>query len=384
MREANVKLNPKKCSFIKQKVEYLGHVVTPDGAMPNPEKVRVVQDFPVPKNLKKLITFMGPANYYRRFVKGFAYIANPLNALTKKGTKFEWTEACADAFDKLKRALISAPILAYPDFTKEFLLFVGIGFTLAQKHNGKEVVIAYNGRGLNQAEKNYSTTEREALALVEGIKKFQPYLFGRKFTVITDHSSLRWLMNVKDATGRLARWSFLFQQYNFEVIHRPGKVHSNADSLSRRPYEFSADVSSFQKEDPQEAITRELQRRDPELGEFIDFLENDVLPLNEKSARRLLLTSETFYIGKDGLLYHLDQNRKRNNHDAFSQLVIPQALKFEVLSNVHDHVSGGHFGVHKTFQKVKQRYWWKGMFKDVEHWCKSCQDCSMKKIASEL
>ena len=384
LREANVKLNPKKCSFVKQKVEYLGHVVTPDGVMPNPEKVRVVRDFPVPKNLKELRTFMGLANYYRRFVKGFAYIANPLNALTKKGSKFEWTEACADAFDKLKRALISAPILAYPDFKNEFLLFVdasstGIGFTLAQEQNGKEVVIAYNGRGLNQAEKNYSTTEREALALVEGIKKFQPYLFGRKFTVITDHSSLRWLMNVKDATGRLARWSLLLQQYNFEVVHRPGKAHSNADSLSRRPYEFSADVSSLQKEDNQEAKTRELQRRDPELSEIIDFLENDVVPLNEKSARKLLLTSETFYMGKDGLLYHLDQNQKRNSHDVFSQLVIPQALRFEVLSNVHDHVSGGHFGVHKTFQKVKQRYWWKRMFKDVEHWCKSCQDCSMRK-----
>ena len=132
MREANVKLNPKKCSFVKQKVEYLGHVVTPDGAMPNPEKVRVVQDFPVPKNLKKLITFMGPANYYRRFVKGFAYIANPLNALTKKGTKFEWTEACADAFDKVKRALISAPILAYQISQRSFcFLFMQVQLELA-------------------------------------------------------------------------------------------------------------------------------------------------------------------------------------------------------------------------------------------------------------
>ena len=254
--------------LIKQKVEYLGHVVTPDGVMPNPEKVRVVRDFPVPKNLKELRNLTGLANYYRRFVKGFAYKTNPLNALTKKGTKFEWTKACADAFDKLERGLISEPILAYPDFTKEFLLFVdasstGIGFTLAQKQNGKEVVIAYNGRGLNQAEKNYSTAEREALAFVEGIKKFQPYLFGRKFTVITDHSLLRWLMNVKDATGRLARCSLLLQ----------------------RPYEFSAIISSYQKEDSQEAKTRELQRRDPELSEIIDFLENDVLPLNEKSAR---------------------------------------------------------------------------------------------------
>jgi len=184
---------------------------------------------------------------------------------------------------------------------------------------------------------------------------------------------------MKDATGRLARWSLLLQQYNFEVVHCPGKAHSNADSLSRRPYEFGANVSSFHKEDTQEAKTRELQRRDPELSEIIDFLANDVVHLNEKSARKLLLTSETFYIGKDGLLYRLDQNQKRNYHDAFSQLVIPQALKFEVLSNVHDHVSGGHFGVHKTFQKVKQGYWWKGMFKDVEHWCKSCKDCSVRK-----
>ena len=214
LREANVKLNPKKCSLVKQKVEYLGHVVTPDGVIPNPEKVRVVREFPIPKNLKELRAFMGLANYSRRFVKDFAHIANPSNALSKKGVKFVWTQACADAFDKLKSALVSAPILAYPDFKKEFLLFVdasstGIAFTLAQEQNGKEVVVAYNGRGLNQAEKNYSTTEREALALVERIKKFQPYLFGRKFTVITDHSSLKWLMNVKDATGRLARWSLL-------------------------------------------------------------------------------------------------------------------------------------------------------------------------------
>ena len=147
LREANVKLNPKKCSFVKQKVEYLGHVVTPDGVMPNPEKVRIVQDFPAPKNLKELRTFMGLANYYRRFVKGFAHIASPPNALTKKGVKFAWTQDCAAVFDKLKRALVSAPILAYPDFKEEFLLFVdasstGIGFTLAQKQNNTEVVIA--------------------------------------------------------------------------------------------------------------------------------------------------------------------------------------------------------------------------------------------------
>ena len=189
LREANVKLNPKKCNFVKRKVEYLGHVVTPDGISPNPDQVRVVQEFPTPSNLKELRNFLGLANYYRRFVKGFSHIAAPLNALTRKGVSFKWSEQCAVAFDKLKCALVSAPVLAYPNFCEPFLLFVdasstGIGFTLGQVQNGKEVVIAYNGRGLNQAEKNYSTTEREALALIEGIKKFQPYLHRRRFTVV--------------------------------------------------------------------------------------------------------------------------------------------------------------------------------------------------------
>jgi len=128
-------------------------------------------------------------------------------------------------------------------------------------------------------------------------------------------------------------------------------------SLSRRPYDVDICLNTVKKQDPHIARTKELQRRDPELSEIIDFLENDVVPVDEKSARKLFLTSDSFYISQDGLLYHLDRNRKRCNEDQFSQLVIPQDLKFEVLSNVHDHVSGGHFGVHKTSQKVKQRYW---------------------------
>ena len=163
------------------------------------------------------------------------------SAQTKKSVKFCWSESCADAFDRLKRALISASVLVFPNFNEQLLLYVdasstGIGFALAQIQNGNELVIAYCGRGLNQAERNYTTTEREAFALVEGIKKFQQYLHDRKFVVYTDHSSLHWLMNVKDATIRLARWAMLLQQFDFDVIHRPGYQNGNADALSRRPY----------------------------------------------------------------------------------------------------------------------------------------------------
>ena len=294
LREANVKLNSKKCNFVKQKVEYLGHIVTPDGISTNLDKVRVVQEFPTPSNLKEFRNFLGLANYYRRFVKGCSHIAAPLNALTRKGVSFKWSEQCAVAFDKLKRALVSAPVLAYPNFCKPFLLLVdasstGIGFTLGQVQNGKEVVIAYNGRSLNQAGQNYSTTERE-----EGIKKFQPYLHRRRFTVVTDHSSLRWLMNVKYASGRLATWALLLQQYDFEIVHRPGKVHGNADSLSRRPY-VTSEFNSLQRDDPQVSKAREMQRRDVELSEIIDFLESDVLPFDDRDARKVLLTSNAFY-----------------------------------------------------------------------------------------
>ena len=126
LRDVSVKLNPKKCSFVKQRVDYLGHVVTPEGICPNPDKVRVVQEYPTPTNLKELRSFLGLANYYRRFVRGFLNIANPLNALTKKNVPFVWTVACAEAFDKLKRALVSAAILAYPNFREPFLLFVDV------------------------------------------------------------------------------------------------------------------------------------------------------------------------------------------------------------------------------------------------------------------
>lgn len=162
------------------------------------------------------------------------------------------------------------------------------------------------------------------------------------------------------------------------IVHRPGKIHVNADSLSGRPFD-TCDMSSLQSKDSQVVRTREMQRRDPGLSQMIYFLESGVLPIDDQSARKILLTSDSFYVGKDGLFYHLDSNQKRTDRHSFSQLVVPPAMRFEVLSNINDHVSGAHFGIDKTIHKVKQRYLWKGMFKDVEHWCKSCTDCSMKK-----
>ena len=182
-------------------------------------------------------------------------------------------------------------------------------------------------------------------------------------------------MNVKDVTGRLAKWALLLQQYNFDIIYRPGCQNGNADALSRCPYP-NTNLNALQQCDPEMGEIREKQRKDLALSEIIGYIQHNSFPSNDAKARRILLRSDCFYISQDSLLYHLDRSQKRSARDSFSQLVM---MKYEILSNVHNHVAGAHFGVHKTFQKLKQRYWWPSMLKDVEHWCKSCVDCAMKK-----
>ena len=165
---------------------------------------------------------MGLKNYYRKFVKGFAKYYSPLHNLTKKGATFSWTEDCHTAFETQKTALTEAPILAYPDFTRPIVLATdasgdALGMVLSQEQNEREALRAYAGRKLNPAERNYSVTQREALAAVDGVKHFQSYLYGRKFSVLTDSNAVLWLMNIKEPTGRLSRWALLLQQHDFTI-----------------------------------------------------------------------------------------------------------------------------------------------------------------------
>ena len=261
--------------------------------------------------MKDIRSFLGLANYYRRFVQGFAKIASPLNMLTRKGIPFVWSSACENAFHLLKQGLCSAPILAYPDSTKSFHLYTdasqtALGYILGQVIDDREVVLAYGGRELNPAEVNYSTTEREALAVVDGVKHYQTYLAGGKFFIHTDHGSLSWLMRIKDPTGRLARWSLQLQQYDFEIIHRAGSSNGNADALSRRSYSDQPASSSNPHFSPpcvavdlpctEASSLHTLQRQDPDLSSIIRYLETSVLPIEDNQARSLLLQIDSLTI----------------------------------------------------------------------------------------
>ncbi|KAG9282328.1 hypothetical protein AMEX_G970, partial [Astyanax mexicanus] len=221
-------------------VQYLGHIISAEGVAVDPAKTEAVQAWPEPVNVREVRSFVGLASYYRRFVSGFAELARPLHKLTKKGVSFKWTQECQTAFQTLKDKLVSAPILTFPDPGQTFILDtdasdVAIGAILSQKIDGFEKVVAYASRALSRQEKNYATTKKELLAVVHFTSYFRHYLLGRRFLLRTDHSSLRWLHNFSQPEGQLARWLEQLAQFDYEIEHRPGKKHVNADSLSRRP-----------------------------------------------------------------------------------------------------------------------------------------------------
>jgi len=240
LRRANLKLQPDKCEFLRKEVSYLGHIIGENGVRPDPKKIEAVQNFPIPKNAKNVKQFLGLAGYYRRFIKGFSKIAKPLTNLLKGDNDFKWKDKEQESFDILKSALCQEPILQYPDFTKPFLLTTdasgtAIGAILSQGQIGKDQPISYASRVLNDAERNYSTIEKELLAIVYAVQHFRPYLYGKKFKLITDHKPLTWLHKLKDPTSRLARWRIKLAEYDYEIIYKPGKINANADALSRNP-----------------------------------------------------------------------------------------------------------------------------------------------------
>lgn len=240
LKSAGLKINPKKCRLFHREVEFLGHIVSRQGIATDPEKVRVVREWPVPLNLTELRSFLGLASYYRRFIQSFASIADPLHKLLNKGERFLWTDECETAFRKLKRCLVSAPILAYPRCDEPFIIDAdasntGIGGVLSQIQEGKERVVAYFSRALTEPERRYCVTRRELLALIVVCRHFKGYLLGSRFKARTDHNCLRWLKNFREPEGQVARWLEVLAEYNMDIEHRAGKQHGNADGLSRRP-----------------------------------------------------------------------------------------------------------------------------------------------------
>jgi len=238
LRDAKLKLRLEKCYLCFKEIKFLGYIIGSEGMKVDQEKIEKVKNFPIPKNVSELRSFIGLASYYRRFIKDFSKIAKPLTDLFQKERDYEWNTKQEESFEKLKEKLTTTPVLMFPDFEKEFVLYTdasgyALGAVLSQKgKDEKEHVIAYASKSLTKAEQNYSTTELECYAVIWGIEKFHHYLAGRKFKVVTDHYALKWLQTAA-LKGRRARWILRLQPYDFEVVYKEGRKHKNADTLSR-------------------------------------------------------------------------------------------------------------------------------------------------------
>src|SRR5208282_1278005 len=240
LRSAGLKLKPSKCFLLQRSVAFLGHVVSAEGVTAHPDKRKAVVEWPEPACVKDIRAWLGLIGYYRRYVKDYAKIAAPLTAALQHGVKFEWTLEMQESCDELKAALTSPPNLAMPTPDAIFTLDtdasdVAIGGVLSQNQGENERVVAYASRKLSRAERNYSVTRRELLAIIHFLKYFRHYLLNNRFRIRTDHAALLWLRRMPEPVGQQARWLELMEEYSFFVEHRPGKSHSNADAMSRIP-----------------------------------------------------------------------------------------------------------------------------------------------------
>jgi len=434
LRNAGLKLKRSKCEFLKTEVNYLGHIVSSSGIKPDRSKIEAIEKLEPPTDVRGIRSFIGMTGYYRRFIVNYAKIAKPLTELTKKNRRFYWTEACQQSFDTLRRALIEAPILAFPDINKPYKLYTdasnyAIGSALVQETEMGERVIQYLSHQLNETQQRWPIIEKEAYAIIYSVQKFRPYLLGSKFTIMTDHKPLQHLFTSEMKNARIQRWAILLDEYGCDVSYIRGSQNVVADALSRfgrrettessrgpSDYESqileSADerqchVNSVYKPSvdvidsdtaPAVQLETDVTTCEDHEGEkkdkFREFLENhsDFQTIQSEDAEiqhivKILedpnhsnhVNVAKFYVLDDGLLYRVSEPTKCGYFTGM-QLVIPEFLQKPLIDEVHSGYFGGHLGIDKTYDKLRSRYFWPGMYRDVVGFLQNCAACNMRKL----
>jgi hypothetical protein len=407
-RQHNLRLHPSKCHWATARVVFLGHVFDKNGISTDPDKIKIVESFPVPDTPKRVRSYLGLVGYYRRFINNFSQISAPMRALLKKDVKFKWTTQCQDSFEKLKQSLISSPVLILPDFKRQFILttdasFSGIAYILSQKDDSnREQVICYGGRSLHPNEINWTVSEIECLAIVEGVKHYHTYLAGSEFEIVSDHSALSFLQKMKlSENSRLTRWALFLQGYRYHISYKPGKLLTAADALSRIPRKESVPVAVSTNSLSQErtiidfeekitvAVLSETERSVlpnnadilsalttcPDFSKIYAYLKHNILPADNESARRIILESEQ-YIVQDDMLFHMYVPRTKKLDRAYAvvkQLCIPTSLREIVTIQLHD--NNAHIGFDRLFSTMKSRYFWPKMYTFLHRHVVTCLQC---------
>ncbi|CAG9137969.1 unnamed protein product [Plutella xylostella] len=373
-----LRVNREKTRFARNSVKFLGHVIVPGGIHMDPGKVAAIKDMAAPENVKQLKCFLQTSSWFRRFIPAYADVARPLTDLLKKASTWRWEPSQQEAFEKIKDFLTTAPILRQADESKPFILRTdssgyALGAVLLQGEGADERPIEYASRLLNGAEKNYNTTEREALAVVWAVGKFRGYIDGSEVVVRSDHQPLRWLMSLKSPSGRLARWALAIQEFNLRIEYTPGKANVIADTLSRPncPEDCELCLTTVDLPTRSPSDIRENQLKDPEIGKIIEDLESDEPFRGRPWADR-------GYVLSDGILYRYGPEADDDEENAC--LVIPLHERAKILSDYHDAPTAGHFGVDRTLARLHTRFYWPGMRSYVADYIKECAACQRYKV----
>jgi hypothetical protein len=441
LREHNLFAKASKCEFGKTALSFLGHVIGVDGIGMDPEKVKAIVSWPTPRNVTQLQSFLGLANYYRRFVKGYSGIAAPLTALcTPKTTGWPWSDDHQAAFEALKAALSSAPVIQAPDMAEPFTVTTdapnfAVGAVLTQGQHPGVRTIAFESRKLTPAERNYPVHDREMLAVVYALRKWRHYLLGRPVTILTDHKALEYFATQPHLNERQARWSGLLAEFDYRISHRPGKQNQVADALSRRPDHALAAVYlpvtglgpvptapearrlpitrlgpvptaqrlSITRLGPaptmpavQEHVVPGAARTDESgaadvatqpvpaaSGIDISQLHADVKRAAEADPEYQRVCQQLSHVQVvlpfklvNGLLYFTKDGRDR--------LYVPVSLQRVFLREAHDCVVSGHIGVHKTLARLLPVVFWPKMEKSVRDYIRTCDSCQRNKPSNML
>lgn len=397
LRKHGLFANGKKCQFHKDTVEYLGYILSPVGLTMSEEKVKTIIDWPEPRKIKDVQSFLGFANFYRRFIHGYSDIVIPLTRLTRKDTSWNFDTNCRKAFDKLKEEFTHAPVLAHWKPDSELIIETdasdyALAAILSQRTSDGEIhPIAFHSRSFHSSELNYDTHDKELLAIFEAFKRWRQYLegSGTPIDVVTDHKNLEYFSTTKLLTRRQARWSEYLSGFNFVIRFRPGKLGTKPDALTRRwdvyRKEGNSDFASVNPSNYRPIFTQEqltsllratflvtpILRHSVTLD--INSIHNDIrssYTLDPVSAEKIqLLTDPVWRTDSDGFL--LQNNR----------IYVPDAkdLRLRILQYKHDHVLSGHFGQNKTLQLVRREYVWPNLRTFVNDFCNSCTSCKRSK-----
>ena len=355
LRGHSLFVNRKKCEFGKREVAYLGHIISGEGVAADPAKVQAMTSWPTPSNLRELRGFLGLTGYYRKFVAGYAHIASALTEQLKKD-RFGWNSEAERAFQELKQAMTTVPVLAMPDFSQPFIVETdasgyGLGAVLLQGQRP----VAFYSHTLGPRARTKPIYEKELMAIVFAISKWRPYLLGRRFIVRTDQQSLKFLLEQRIVGAEYQRWITKLMSYSFDIQYRSGASNRVADALSRIPGQPECSVLTIPQWQHWETLKEELSK-----DEFLQKIRDDIASGAHQHKGFSL---------ENGVLYYK------------GRLVIPRTspLIATIIGEFHNSPIGGHSGETKTYQRMASELFWVGMRKDVARFVQECPICQQHK-----